>query len=223
MVSTKWKWYPHKRRHSRWKLSQELKGKQATFWYSLQSTRVEIASHKIQIVKPRIWSWQVGCHLSVHRISYSSNQGGSLEHITLIAIMFCFNEFAFTVLHTHTRLTALCPGLPRWAGTRKVRPIRILLKQEMVSGSGISWAICKSASHSREITMPAPHHSVFLQVGCPSCCPTNSIKALKVLVKHKINSTQILGFILICLYFTTGHLQLAQFSATESSSMGIAL
>ena len=26
-LSTKWKWYPHKRRHSRWKLSQQLKGK----------------------------------------------------------------------------------------------------------------------------------------------------------------------------------------------------
>ena len=31
----------------------------------------------------------------------------------------------------------------------------------MVSGSGISWAICKSAPHSRQITTPAPHHSVF--------------------------------------------------------------
>jgi len=41
-------------------------------------------------------------------------------------------------LHTHTRLMALCPGLPRWAGTRKVKPIWILLKQETVSGSGIS-------------------------------------------------------------------------------------
>ena len=29
--------------------------------------------------------------------------------------------------------------------------------------------------------------------------------ALIVQVKHKINSTEILGFILICLYFTTGH------------------
>ena len=63
--------------------------------------------------------------------------------------------------HTHTRLTALCPGLPRWAGTRKVKPIWILQKQETVSGSGISWAICKSAPRSRQITTPAPHHSVF--------------------------------------------------------------
>jgi len=45
-----------------------------------------------------------------------------------------------------------------------------------VSGSGISWAICKSAPCSREITTPAPHYSV-LQAGCPSCRPTNSVKA----------------------------------------------
>ena len=84
---------------------------------------------------------------------------------------------------THTRLTALCPELPGWAGTRKVKPTWILLKQETVSGSGISWAICKCAPHSRQITTPAPHHSVFLQAGCPSCRPTNSIKALKAPLK----------------------------------------
>ena len=32
---------------------------------------------------------------------------------------------------------------------------------------------------SRQITMPATHHSVFLQARCPSCRPTNSVKALK--------------------------------------------
>ena len=81
--------------------------------------------------------------------------------------------------YTHTHLTALFPGLPGWAGTRKVKPIWILLEQETVSGSGISRAICKSAPRSRQITTPAPHHSSFLQAGCPSCHPTNSIKALK--------------------------------------------
>ena len=51
-------------------------------------------------------------------------------------------------------------------------------KQETVSGSGISWAVCKSAPCSRQITTPAPHHSVFLQALCPFCRPTNSVKAL---------------------------------------------
>ena len=47
---------------------------------------------------------------------------------------------AHTHAHTHTPvLTAFCPGLPGSASTRKVKPIWILLKQETVSGSGISW------------------------------------------------------------------------------------
>jgi len=49
-----------------------------------------------------------------------------------------------------------------------------------MSGSGISWAICKSAPCSRRTTTPASHHSYFLHAGCPSCRPTNSVKALKV-------------------------------------------
>ena len=63
--------------------------------------------------------------------------------------------------HTHTRLAALCPGLPGWASTRKAKPIWILLKQETLSGNWIRWAICKFAPCFRQITMPAPHRSVF--------------------------------------------------------------
>ena len=58
---------------------------------------------------------------------------------------------------------------------RKVKPIWILLEQETVGGSGISWAICKSAPHSRQITMPAPHHSVFYRPDAlPAAEPTVS-------------------------------------------------
>jgi len=63
--------------------------------------------------------------------------------------------------HTYIRVTSLCLGLSRWAGTRKVKPIWVLLKQETVSSSGISWATCKSAPCYRQITTPAPHHSAY--------------------------------------------------------------
>ena len=76
--------------------------------------------------------------------------------------------------HTHNRLTALFPGLPGWAGTRKVKPIWILLKQETASGSGISWAICKSATRCRQTTMPAPHQLVFYM---PDALPAKALKA----------------------------------------------
>jgi len=94
-----------------------------------------------------------------------------------LATSVTFNSFN---THTHTHLTALFPGLPGWAGTRKVKPIWILLKQETVSGrtvsgSGISWAICKTARSSRQITMPAPRHSVFYrQDALPAAQPTAS-------------------------------------------------
>ena len=65
-----------------------------------------------------------------------------------------------------------------WAGTRKVKIIWILLKQETVSGSGVSRAICKSAHRSRQITTPATHHSVFT-----GRVPNQRVKALKASVK----------------------------------------
>jgi len=36
-----------------------------------------------------------------------------------------------------------------------------LLEQEIVKGSGISWAICEYVPHPRQIAMPESHHSVF--------------------------------------------------------------
>ena len=70
---------------------------------------------------------------------------------------------------------ALCPVLPGLAGTRKVKPTWIFLKQETVSGSGISWDICKSAPRSRQMTMPASHRSVFyMPDALPAAQPTVS-------------------------------------------------
>ena len=44
-----------------------------------------------------------------------------------------------------------------------------------MSGSGISWAICKSAPRSRQITMPPNHHSVFYRLDAlPATQPTAS-------------------------------------------------
>ena len=78
--------------------------------------------------------------------------------------------------HTHTDpLNGPLSGTTRVSRYQKGKPIWILLKQETVSGSGISWAICKSAPRSRQITMPAPHHSVFYRPDAlPATQPTAS-------------------------------------------------
>ena len=69
----------------------------------------------------------------------------------------CTHAHKHTHTHTHTHQhtsilqpSGLCPGMPNWAGTREVKPIWILLKQEAMSVSGISWAMCKFAPCRRQ-------------------------------------------------------------------------
>ena len=86
-----------------------------------------------------------------------------------VLISFWFN----VIVHTHTPIQ--WPSVRDYPSTRKAKPIWILLKQETVSGNGISWAICKSAPHSRQITTPALHHSVFYRPDAlPAAQPTAS-------------------------------------------------
>ena len=76
----------------------------------------------------------------------------------------CSGTNRYCYYNYYTPLTALFQGLPR-----------ILPKQETVSGSGIIWAICKSAPCSRQITTPAPHHPVFYRLDAlPATQPTVS-------------------------------------------------
>jgi len=51
-----------------------------------------------------------------------------------------------------------------------------LLEQEIVSGSGISWAICKSAPCTRQITMPATHHPDFYRLDALSAAQLTASK-----------------------------------------------
>ena len=116
-------------------------------------------------------------------------------------VFFCVKTFSVRVfvIHTHPFNGSLS-RTTQVSRYQKGKTSLDFTEQETVSGSGISWAICKSAPCSRQITMPAPHHQLghmqvctslqtdnhtstpplsFLQAGCPSRCPTNSFKALK--------------------------------------------
>ena len=86
-----------------------------------------------------------------------------------------------TIKHTRAcaRLTALCPWLPGWAGTRKVKP-----NLDFTEATHSEWQwhqlghmhVCTSLQTDNHASTPP---LCFLQAGCPSCHPTNSVKALK--------------------------------------------
>ena len=126
----------------------------------IRTPKIFIISHRLDVTLWKYFTNSV-CAASMFKYDESTLESILQRTATRACNKKVQNNNQFSLTHTHTRLTALFPGLPRWAGTRKVKPIWILRKQETVSGSGISWAICKSASCSRQITTPAPHHSVF--------------------------------------------------------------
>jgi len=85
---------------------------------------------------------------------------------------FLFNCFLFLLtvtmctilllLHYYIHFTAFFPGQPGLEGTRNVNHSGFYWSKKRWGGSGISWTMCKSiAPRSRQITTPAPHHSVF--------------------------------------------------------------
>jgi len=81
--------------------------------------------------------------------------------------------------YTHTRLTALFPGVPRWAGTRKVKA-----NLDFTGARDGKWQ-WHQLGHMQVCTLlHIDNHASnpqlsFLQSGCPSCRPTNSVKTLK--------------------------------------------
>ena len=78
--------------------------------------------------------------------------------------------------HTHTR-PFNCPlsGTTRVSRYQKGKTNLDFTEAETASGSGISWATCKSAPRSIQITTPAPHHSVYYRPDAlPAAQPTAS-------------------------------------------------
>ena len=73
-----------------------------------------------------------------------------------------------------------------------------------ISGSGISWAICKSAPCSRQITMPAPHHSAthhgYQQAGG---------RVYMSLIRKLTNKVELMTFtaVAVCQHFGVGVLR----------------
>ena len=103
-----------------------------------------------------------------------------LSHIHCCKFMHFRPVISIRYTHTHTRAHALAFNGPLSGTTwvcrnQKGKPVWILLKQETVSGSGISWAVCKSAPRCRQTTIPAPHRSVFYRPDAlPAAQPTVS-------------------------------------------------
>ena len=94
-------------------------------------------------------------------------------------LIFVVYRTLFTlIINNITHLTAILFATTRVSRYQKGKTSLNLLEQEIVSGSDISWDICKTAPRPDRYHTSTPPLS-FLQARCPSCHTTNSVKALK--------------------------------------------
>ena len=77
------------------------------------------------------------------------------------------------------------PGGPGLAGTR-MSPVWILWKLRVMDVV-VTTGTIRHQNSNEIVTSNKPPPNV-LQAGCPSCCPSNSVKALKGYGKERINS-----------------------------------
>ena len=72
------------------------------------------------------WQWHQLGHMQICTLLQTNNHAST--HHSVFTGFSCRPTNSIKALkarYTHTRLTALCPGLPGWAGTRKEKPIWI--------------------------------------------------------------------------------------------------
>ena len=84
------------------------------------------------------------------------------------------NTYKHAYTHTYNRFNGPFSGTTQVSWYQKGK---VNLKQETVSGSGMSWAICKAAPRSRHITTPAPQ---FFAGQMPFLPPNQQCQSTKV-------------------------------------------
>jgi len=77
--------------------------------------------------------------------------------------------------HHHNHFTALFPGPPGWASARRAL-LDFMAQGKINRGRHTDHPAGRHSIRTNQCPPPPSPH--FLQAGCPSCCPSNSVKAL---------------------------------------------
>jgi len=80
-----------------------------------------------------------------------------------------------SALHHHNHFTVLFPGPPGWASARR-ELLDFMVQGKTNRGKHIDHPARRHSVRTNQFPPPPSH---VLQAGCPSCHPTNSVKALK--------------------------------------------
>jgi len=145
-----------------------------TLWWKFQTEELEVSrsrsvSHAIKADRKRNWNWKYVKLRTSCVWKYAVHSSALRTSITI-----------------SPRFNGHFPGEPGLAGTR-MYPFWILLElrvmEVVVTTAAIRCVKLQSNRHHQQT------NTQFLQAGCPSCHPTNSVKALKGNTAWTVEST----------------------------------
>jgi len=142
------------------------------------------------------WQWHRPDHMQIICILLQTDNHATIKLYHRLSYLSTLElNVIYKPHHNHNRFTALFPEPPGWAGARK--ELLNFMVQGKINRSRY-YTDNPAGRHSVQTNQcPPPPSPTFLQAGCPSCRPTNSVKA-NVIYKALHKST---GFSLY--HFTT--------------------
>jgi len=124
-----------------------------------------------------LWYWTKWCH----RLSTAAAESATCwwGQALPMFVLNCYTEHTCIDTHTHTRLTSLFSGTTQVSQYQKGKT-----NLDFTEARDSEWQwhplghmqVCISLQSDNHASTPPLS---FLQAGCPSCRPTNSVKALK--------------------------------------------
>ena len=150
-------------------------------WTGIRSLRLQLSSHLLAHDSPHI-PRQIDKHQWRLHLQYFSNfsktETNRICPVALTAVPKSTDSAFYLPQDGEISISCTHPfNSPLWT-TRvsRYQKGKTNLDFTKARDSGISWAICKSAPHSRQISMPVPHHSVFYRpdLALPAAQPTAS-------------------------------------------------
>jgi len=93
---------------------------------------------------------------------------------------------------TRQPFTALFPGPPGWAGARR-ELLDFMVQGKINRGRNTDHSAGRHSIRTNQCP-PPPSPPYFLRAGCPSCRPTNSVKALLASYCKYITSTTVMWY-----------------------------
>ena len=121
-------------------------------------------------------------HTTAHAFPVTARRRLLPRRLLILPTVFNLWQYYTTTPHQN-RFTARFPGPPGWAGARR-ELLDFMVQRQINRGRHTDHPAGRNSIRTNQCAPPPS--PIFLQAGCPSCRPTNSVKELKAVLYSRM-------------------------------------